>query len=80
MITQMVYMVLNLIIYSYFSAFITMNLFGQTTNVWIGLQNDNYEKWLNGKPLAYSNWSPFDVINVSFQIYFLEIILARDPI
>lgn len=45
-------------------AFITMNLFGQTTNVWIGLQNDNYEKWLNGKPLAYSNWSPFDVINI----------------
>ncbi|XP_045415037.1 secretory phospholipase A2 receptor [Lemur catta] len=45
-------------------AFITMNLFGQTTNVWIGLQNDNYEKWLNGKPVAYSNWSPFDVVNI----------------
>ncbi|XP_062962552.1 LOW QUALITY PROTEIN: secretory phospholipase A2 receptor [Cynocephalus volans] len=45
-------------------AFITMNLFGQTTNVWIGLQNGNYEKWLNGKPVAYSNWSPFDVINI----------------
>lgn len=67
MITQMVYMVLNLITYSYFSALITMNLFGQTTNVWIGLQDGNYEKWLNGKPVAYSNWSPFD-INVSFQI------------
>ncbi|XP_034510499.1 secretory phospholipase A2 receptor isoform X3 [Ailuropoda melanoleuca] len=46
------------------TAFITMNLFGQTTNVWIGLQNDNYEKWVNGKPVAYSNWSPFDVINI----------------
>nr|XP_035926888.1 secretory phospholipase A2 receptor isoform X2 [Halichoerus grypus] len=45
-------------------AFITMNLFGQTTNVWIGLQNDNYEKWVNGKPVAYSNWSPSDVINI----------------
>uniref|UniRef100_A0A8C4MYA7 Phospholipase A2 receptor 1 n=1 Tax=Equus asinus asinus TaxID=83772 RepID=A0A8C4MYA7_EQUAS len=45
-------------------AFITMNLFGQTTNVWIGLQNDDYEKWLNGKPVAYSNWSPFDIINI----------------
>nr|XP_060477389.1 secretory phospholipase A2 receptor [Panthera onca] len=42
-------------------AFITMNLFGQTTNVWIGLQNGNYEKWLNGKAVAYSNWSPFDI-------------------
>ncbi|XP_078183694.1 secretory phospholipase A2 receptor isoform X4 [Callithrix jacchus] len=45
-------------------AFITMNLFGQTTNVWIGLQNDDYEKWLNGKPVVYSNWSPVDVINI----------------
>ncbi|XP_073097646.1 secretory phospholipase A2 receptor isoform X3 [Manis javanica] len=45
-------------------AFITMNLFGQTTNVWIGLQNDDNEKWLNGKPVAYSNWSPFDIINI----------------
>ncbi|XP_077010090.1 secretory phospholipase A2 receptor isoform X2 [Tamandua tetradactyla] len=45
-------------------AFITMNLFGQTTNVWIGLQNDDYEKWLNGKPVVYSNWSPFDIVNI----------------
>nr|XP_051703928.1 secretory phospholipase A2 receptor isoform X1 [Oryctolagus cuniculus] len=45
-------------------AFITMNLFGQTTNVWIGLQNDDYEKWLNGNPVAYSNWSPSDIINI----------------
>nr|XP_054404647.1 secretory phospholipase A2 receptor isoform X3 [Pongo abelii] len=45
-------------------AFITMNLFGQTTNVWIGLQNDDYETWLNGKPVVYSNWSPFDIINI----------------
>ncbi|KAK2491550.1 hypothetical protein MC885_017652 [Smutsia gigantea] len=48
-------------------AFITMNLFGQTTNVWIGLQNDDNEKWLNGKPVAYSNWSPFDIINIPSQ-------------
>uniref|UniRef100_UPI004038BA8A secretory phospholipase A2 receptor-like n=1 Tax=Callospermophilus lateralis TaxID=76772 RepID=UPI004038BA8A len=45
-------------------AFITMNLFGHNTNVWIGLQNNDYEKWLNGKPVTYSNWSPFDVINI----------------
>ncbi|XP_037705175.1 secretory phospholipase A2 receptor isoform X1 [Choloepus didactylus] len=45
-------------------AFITMNLFGQTTNVWIGLQNDDYEKWVNGKPVVYSNWSPFDIVNI----------------
>lgn len=45
-------------------AFITMNLFGHTTNVWIGLQNDDYEKWLNGRPVSYSNWSPFDIVNI----------------
>ncbi|XP_022425913.1 secretory phospholipase A2 receptor [Delphinapterus leucas] len=45
-------------------AFITMNLFGHTTNVWIGLQNDDYEKWLNGRPMSYSNWSPFDIVNI----------------
>ncbi|XP_051023036.1 secretory phospholipase A2 receptor [Acomys russatus] len=45
-------------------AFVTMHLFGQTTDVWIGLQSDNYEKWVNGKPVVYSNWSPSDVINI----------------
>ncbi|XP_036600274.1 secretory phospholipase A2 receptor isoform X1 [Trichosurus vulpecula] len=44
-------------------AFITMNLFGQTANVWIGLQSDDYEKWLNGEPVIYSNWSPVEIIN-----------------
>ncbi|XP_027722005.1 secretory phospholipase A2 receptor [Vombatus ursinus] len=44
-------------------AFITMNLFGQKANVWIGLQNDDYEKWLNGEPVIYSNWSPVEIIN-----------------
>ncbi|XP_006879432.1 PREDICTED: secretory phospholipase A2 receptor [Elephantulus edwardii] len=48
-------------------AFITMNLFGQTTNVWIGLQNGDFDKWLNGKPVVYSNWSPFDVVNIAHQ-------------
>ncbi|KAM6178327.1 secretory phospholipase A2 receptor [Rhynchocyon petersi] len=48
-------------------AFITMNLLGQTTNVWIGLQDDNYDKWLNGKPVIYANWSPFDIINIPHQ-------------
>lgn len=56
-----------------------MNLFGQTANVWIGLQNDDYEKWLNGNPVIYSNWSPSDILNVSLQIYFAEIILQREP-
>ncbi|XP_003341283.2 secretory phospholipase A2 receptor isoform X1 [Monodelphis domestica] len=44
-------------------AFITMNLFGQKANVWIGLQSDNYEKWLNGEPVTYSNWAPVEIIN-----------------
>uniref|UniRef100_A0A8C5K055 Secretory phospholipase A2 receptor n=1 Tax=Jaculus jaculus TaxID=51337 RepID=A0A8C5K055_JACJA len=42
-------------------AFITMNLFGHSINVWIGLQSDDYEKWLSGKPVVYSNWSPSDI-------------------
>lgn len=45
-----------------------MNLFGQTTNVWIGLKSDNHETWVNRKPVVYSNWSPSDVINVSFKL------------
>lgn len=67
------YIALKFIMYAYFSAFITMNLYGQTTDVWIGLQNDDYEKWLSGKRVVYSNWSPIDIINVSVKIYFLEI-------
>ncbi|XP_076784926.1 secretory phospholipase A2 receptor isoform X2 [Arvicanthis niloticus] len=46
-------------------AFITMNLLGQTTNVWIGLQSADYEKWANGKPALYSNWSPSDIISIT---------------
>lgn len=45
-------------------AFITMNLFGQTTNVWIGLRSDDHEKWVNRKPVVYSNWSPSGIINI----------------
>ncbi|KAM7316514.1 hypothetical protein ACRRTK_024245 [Alexandromys fortis] len=45
-------------------AFVTVNLFGQTTNVWIGLKSDNHETWVNRKPVVYSNWSPSDVINI----------------
>lgn len=52
----------------YFPAFITVNLFGQTTNVWIGLKSDNHETWVNRKPVVYSNWSPSDVLNVSFKL------------
>lgn len=62
----------------YFPAFITVNLFGQTTNVWIGLKSDNHETWVNRKPVIYSNWSPSDVINVSFKL--LGARLAGDQI
>uniref|UniRef100_A0A452HA76 Secretory phospholipase A2 receptor n=1 Tax=Gopherus agassizii TaxID=38772 RepID=A0A452HA76_9SAUR len=44
-------------------AFITMNLFGQRTSVWIGLQSDDYGKWVNEHPKVYSNWSPVDVVH-----------------
>lgn len=49
----------------HFPAFITMNLFGQKTSVWIGLRSDDYEKWLNERPSMYSNWSPVEVVDVS---------------
>lgn len=70
MIIHMVY-VLNLLMYSYFQLSLPW-IFGHTTNVWIGLQNDDYEKWLNGAfTVSYSNWSPFDTINaVSFKKLF----------
>ncbi|KAL7991694.1 hypothetical protein Chor_015950 [Crotalus horridus] len=39
-------------------AFIAMNLLGHKSNVWIGLQSDSYEKWLNGQQVEYANWFP----------------------
>lgn len=48
-----------------------MKLFGQTTDMWIGLRSDDYEKWLSGKPVTYSNWSPSDVIKVNLMNHFL---------
>ncbi|XP_066544721.1 secretory phospholipase A2 receptor isoform X2 [Amia ocellicauda] len=46
-------------------AYITMQLFGGSSGVWIGLRNDDPRKWINGKPVSYTNWSPeitvFDV-------------------
>ncbi|XP_054685920.1 secretory phospholipase A2 receptor [Grus americana] len=44
-------------------AFITMNLFGRKTSVWIGFQSDDYEKWVNENPPMYSNWSPVEVVH-----------------
>ncbi|KAM6077828.1 secretory phospholipase A2 receptor isoform 1-T1 [Theristicus caerulescens] len=44
-------------------AFITMNLFGRKTSVWIGLDSGDYEKWVNEKPSIYSNWSPVEVVD-----------------
>ncbi|XP_042301184.1 secretory phospholipase A2 receptor isoform X2 [Sceloporus undulatus] len=43
-------------------AFITMNLFGHKSNVWIGLQSSDYAKWVNGQEVEYSNWSPVGVM------------------
>lgn len=49
----------------HFEAFITMNLYGWKTNVWIGFQSNDYEKWLNQNPQMYSNWSPVELVDVS---------------
>ncbi|XP_062972559.1 secretory phospholipase A2 receptor [Elgaria multicarinata webbii] len=43
-------------------AFITMNLFGHKSNVWIGLQSNDDEKWVNGQGVEYSNWFPGEVM------------------
>ncbi|XP_028602663.2 secretory phospholipase A2 receptor isoform X2 [Podarcis muralis] len=43
-------------------AFITMNLFGHKSNVWIGLQSTDYERWANGKEVEYSNWYPVEAV------------------
>ncbi|NWU96709.1 PLA2R phospholipase, partial [Upupa epops] len=44
-------------------AFITMNLFGQKTSVWIGYQLDDYEKMVYEKSPLYSNWSPVEAVD-----------------
>ncbi|XP_042730749.1 secretory phospholipase A2 receptor isoform X2 [Lagopus leucura] len=44
-------------------AFITMNLFGRKTSVWIAFQGDDYEKWMNENPPRYSNWSPIEAVH-----------------
>ncbi|XP_033899686.3 secretory phospholipase A2 receptor isoform X1 [Acipenser ruthenus] len=44
-------------------AYLTMLLLGSQTSVWIGLQNDNRQKWVNGKPVTYANWSPIEPEN-----------------
>ncbi|XP_006636684.2 secretory phospholipase A2 receptor isoform X1 [Lepisosteus oculatus] len=41
-------------------AYVTMLLIGGTTSVWIGLQDDGTNKWVNGKPVTYTNWSPIE--------------------
>ncbi|XP_048455173.1 secretory phospholipase A2 receptor [Rhincodon typus] len=39
-------------------AFLTIQLLDRSTSVWIGLHSDNFERWVNGKPVKYSNWLP----------------------
>lgn len=56
---------LDTLLLFHFPAFITMNLFGRKTSVWIAFQGDDYEKWMNENPPRYSNWSPIEVVHVS---------------
>ncbi|XP_032880026.1 secretory phospholipase A2 receptor [Amblyraja radiata] len=39
-------------------AFLTIQLLERSTSVWIGLHSDNFERWVNGKPVKYTNWLP----------------------
>ncbi|XP_020653995.3 secretory phospholipase A2 receptor isoform X1 [Pogona vitticeps] len=43
-------------------AFITMNLLGHKSNVWIGLKGKDNERWINGQDVKYTNWDPVDEI------------------
>ncbi|CAL8246528.1 unnamed protein product [Lota lota] len=39
-------------------AYITMLLQGSAVGVWIGQRIDDTERWTNGRPVGYTNWSP----------------------
>ncbi|XP_061669890.1 secretory phospholipase A2 receptor [Syngnathoides biaculeatus] len=44
-------------------AYITMLLQGISVGVWIGLWNQDTMKWINGRPVSYTNWSPIEPKN-----------------
>ncbi|KAG2458799.1 ITB6 protein, partial [Polypterus senegalus] len=48
------------------TAFLTMLLIETDTSVWIGLQNNEPPKWVNGKPVIYTNWSPVEPENLDY--------------
>ncbi|XP_061090815.1 secretory phospholipase A2 receptor isoform X1 [Conger conger] len=41
-------------------AYITMLLASDSPSVWIGLRDEDTMKWVNGKPVTYTNWSPME--------------------
>ncbi|XP_068609504.1 secretory phospholipase A2 receptor [Brachionichthys hirsutus] len=41
-------------------AYITMLLQGSSVGVWIGLRNEDTMRWINGKQVSYTNWSPIE--------------------
>ncbi|XP_073320103.1 secretory phospholipase A2 receptor [Pagrus major] len=41
-------------------AYITMLLQGSSVGVWIGLHDEDTMKWINGKQVSYTNWSPIE--------------------
>ncbi|XP_028662247.1 secretory phospholipase A2 receptor [Erpetoichthys calabaricus] len=49
-------------------AFLTMLLIETDTSVWIGLQNNEPPKWVNGKPVIYTNWSPVEPDNLDYGV------------
>lgn len=71
MVTSLMYLIFYFCFH--FSAFITMNLFGWKTSVWIGFQSDDYEKWVNENPPMYSNWSPIQAVHVRISEGFKDI-------
>ncbi|XP_076880752.1 secretory phospholipase A2 receptor isoform X2 [Brachyhypopomus gauderio] len=44
-------------------AYITMLLHGLSPGVWIGLRDTDATKWVSGKPVTYTNWSPVEPKN-----------------
>ncbi|XP_068174457.1 secretory phospholipase A2 receptor isoform X2 [Antennarius striatus] len=41
-------------------AYVTMLLQGSSVGVWIGLRNEDTMRWINGKQVSYTNWSPIE--------------------
>eukprot|EP00062_Callorhinchus_milii_P005644 gi/632945349/ref/XP_007888015.1/ PREDICTED: secretory phospholipase A2 receptor [Callorhinchus milii] len=45
-------------------AFLTIQLLEGSAGVWLGLHSDNWDNWVDGKPVKYTNWLANEPIQV----------------